>query len=120
DDVNALAGQLRKAHNFEPALWVGLHTGPAIVEVKEDALSLVGDARNVAVRLEEAAAPGQVICTEATHRLFQGRFQCTSLGPRKIKGVVQPVQLFRVERIAVVGSSSKAVATADLSPLTGR
>jgi class 3 adenylate cyclase/tetratricopeptide (TPR) repeat protein len=121
DEVNALAGQLRKAHNFEPSSpWVGLHTGPAIVEVKEDAVSLVGDARNVAVRLEEAAAPGQVICTEATHRLFQGRFQCASLGPRKIKGVAQPVQLFCVESIAAAGSLIEAGATAELSPLTGR
>ncbi len=120
DDVKALGGQLRNAHNFEPTPWVGLHTGPAIVEAKEDAVSLVGDARNVAVRLEEVAAPGQVICTEATHRLFQGRFQCASLGPRKIKGVAQPVQLFRVERIAVAGSPIEAVAPAELSPLTGR
>ncbi|HZY89497.1 MAG TPA: protein kinase, partial [Gemmataceae bacterium] len=120
DEMNPLAGQFHKAHNFEPSSWVGLHTGPAIVEVKGDAVSLVGDARNVAVRLEEVAAPGQVICTEATHRLFQGRFQCASLGPRKIKGVAQPVQLFRVERIAVAGSLIEAVATAELSPLTGR
>jgi hypothetical protein len=118
--VKALAGQLRKAHHFEPLPWVGLHTGPAIVEVKDDALSVVGDARNVAVRLEEEAAPGQVICTEATHRLFQGQFQCASLGPRKIKGVAQPVQLFHVERIAAGGNSIEAVATAELSPLTGR
>jgi class 3 adenylate cyclase/predicted ATPase len=120
DEVNALAGQLCKSHNFELSPWVGLHTGPAIVDVKEDAVSLVGDARNVAVRLEAAAAPGRVICTEATHRLFQGQFQCASLGPRKFKGVAQPVQLFRVERLAVAGSSIEAVATAELSPLTGR
>jgi class 3 adenylate cyclase/tetratricopeptide (TPR) repeat protein len=120
DEVNALAGQLRKAPNFEPSSWVGLHTGPAIVEVKEDAVSLVGDARNVAVRLEEAAAPGQVICTEATHRLLQGQFQCASLGPRKIKGAAQPVQLFRVERAGAAGSSVDAATTAELSPLTGR
>jgi serine/threonine protein kinase/predicted ATPase len=120
DEGHDFAGQFHKAHNFEPSTWVGLHTGSAIVEVKEDAVSLVGDARNVAVRLEEVAAPGQLICTEATHRLFQGRFQCASLGPRKIKGVAQPVQLFRVERIAVTGSLIEAVATAELSPLTGR
>src|SRR5439155_12411824 len=97
-----------------------IHSGPAIVEVKENAVSLVGDVRNVAVRLQAVSVPGQVICTEATHRLFQGRFQCTSLGPRKIKGVAQPVQLFRVERVAVGGSLIEAVATAELSPLTGR
>ncbi|MFL5245209.1 MAG: AAA family ATPase [Gemmataceae bacterium] len=120
DEVKALGGTLCHAHNLEPTPWVGLHTGSAIVELKEDAISLVGDARNVAVRLEEVGAAGQVICTEATHRLFQGRFQCESLGPHKIKGVAQPVQLFRVERIAVAGSLVEAAETVELSPLTGR
>lgn len=120
DEVKVFGGQLRHAHNLEPTPWIGLHTGPAIVEVKEDAVSLVGDARNVALRLKDVAAPGQVICTEATHRLFQGRFQCAELGRRTITGVARPVTLFRVERIAVAGSLLEASAPAGLSPLTGR
>ena len=84
------------------------------------AVSLVGEARNVAVRLEDVAVAGQVICTEASHRLFQGRFQCASLGRQKIKGVPVPVELFRVEHVAVAGSLIDAVAPAELSPLTGR
>ena len=84
------------------------------------AVSLVGEARNVAVRLEDVAVAGQVICTEASHRLFQGRFQCASLGRQKIKGVAVPVELFRVEHVAVAGSLIDAVAPAELSPLTGR
>ena len=120
EDVKALGEQLRREHKLELNPWVGIHTGPAIVESKEDAVSLVGDARNVAVRLEEVAVAGQVICTEATHRLFQGRFQCASLGRRKIKGVAQPVELFRVEEVAAAGSPIEAVAPAELSPLTGR
>ena len=47
----------------------------------------MGDARNVAVRLKEVAVAGQVICTEATHRLFRGQFQSQPLGSKKIKGV---------------------------------
>jgi predicted ATPase len=74
----------------------------------------------VAIRLESVAVPGQVICTEDSHRLFKGRFQCESLGSRKIKGVAQPVQLFRVEGIAWAGSLIEAAALAELSPLTGR
>ena len=100
--------------------WVGIHTGAAIVESKAGAVSLVGEARNVAVRLEDVAVAGQVICTEASHRLFQGRFQCASLGRQKIKSVAQPVELFRVEQVAVAGSPIDAVAPAELSPLTGR
>jgi len=100
--------------------WVGIHTGPAVIELKAGVVSLVGEARNVAVRLEEVAVAGQVICTEATYRIFQGRFQCVTLGPQKVRGISQPLELFRVERNAVSGSLLEAVAPAELSPLTGR
>jgi class 3 adenylate cyclase/tetratricopeptide (TPR) repeat protein len=118
--LKALGGQLPRGRGAEPRPWVGLHTGPAVVEVKGDAVSLVGEARNVAVRLKEVAAPGRVICTEATRRLFQGRFQCAGLGRRPIKGVAQPVQLFGVEGAAAAGSPIEASAPAGLTPLTGR
>jgi class 3 adenylate cyclase len=78
--------------------WVGIHTGAAVVESKggavslAGAVSLVGEARNVAVRLEDVAVAGQVISTEASHHLFQGRFQCASLGRQKIKGAALPVE----------------------------
>jgi class 3 adenylate cyclase/tetratricopeptide (TPR) repeat protein len=120
DDLRAIGGQILRGHNLEPNPWIGLHTGPAIVEVKDDAVSLVGEARNVAVRLKAVAATGQVICTEATHRLFRGQFQCTRFGHRPIKGVAQPVQLFRVERMVAAGSPIEASEPAALTPLTGR
>jgi serine/threonine protein kinase/predicted ATPase len=118
-DVKALGGQPRHAPDPEAKPWVGLHTGPAIVEVKDDAVSLVGDVRNVAVRLKDVAVPGQVVCTEATRRLFRRQFRCAALGERTIKGLARPVMLFRVERAAAAGSLFD-LAPAELSPLTGR
>jgi serine/threonine protein kinase/predicted ATPase len=119
DDVKAPGGPVRPAPELGAKPWVGLHTGPAIVEVKDDAVSLVGDVRNVAVRLKDVAAPGQVVCTDATHRLFRDQFRCAGLGDRKIKGVARPVKLFRVER-AAAGGRSFELPPAALSPLTGR
>jgi class 3 adenylate cyclase/tetratricopeptide (TPR) repeat protein len=120
EGMKVLGERLHHELKLELNAWVCIHTGQAIVEAKEDGVSLVGEARNVAVRLAEVAAHGQVICTEATHRLCQGRFQCAGLGNRKIKGVAQPVQLFRIEKIAVAGSLLEAATPAELSPLTGR
>src|SRR5207248_11550169 len=48
EDVKALGEQLRREQKLELNPWVGLHTGPAVVEAREDAVSLVGEARNVA------------------------------------------------------------------------
>jgi class 3 adenylate cyclase/tetratricopeptide (TPR) repeat protein len=119
-EVQGIAEQLRKEHQLELNPWVGIHTGSAVVEAKEDTVSLVGEARNVAVRLEEAAAPGQVVCTEATYRLIRGRFQSASLGRRKLKGVAQPVELFEVRAAGAAGSPIEAAGPVELTPLTGR
>jgi class 3 adenylate cyclase/tetratricopeptide (TPR) repeat protein len=118
DDLRALGGQFRHAPGLEANPRVGIHTGPALAEVKEDAISLVGDARNVAVRLKAVAAPGQVVCTDATRGLFRDQFQCARLGDQKIKGLSRPVTLFRVEREA--SGNPFELAPAELSPLTGR
>ena len=120
-DAMTLSGEQTDRRNtlkLDP--WVGIHTGAVVVESRAGAVSLVGEARNVAVRLEDVAVAGQIICTEASHRLFQGRFHCVSLGRQKIKSVTHPVELFRVEDVAVAGSPIDAVTPAELSPLTGR
>ncbi len=90
DDMKMLAEQLRKEQKLELNPWVGIHTGPAIVKAGEDTISLIGEARNVAVRLEDAATPDQIVCSHSTHRLIQGHFECISLGHRKIKGLRSP------------------------------
>jgi class 3 adenylate cyclase/predicted ATPase len=120
EDLKGLGERLRRRHGLGLNPWVGLHTGPAVVETKEDAVSLVGEARNVAVRLEDAAAPGQVLCSGATHRLIRGQFRCTGLGPRKLKGVAQAVELFQVQGVGEVPSAIEAAGPAGLTPLTGR
>jgi serine/threonine protein kinase/predicted ATPase len=120
EDLKSLGQMLprRLPPEFKP--WVGIHTGPAVVEVGEVAISLVGEARNVAVRLEDVAEPGQVICSAATHRLLQGYFDCASLGSRKIKGVSQPVELFLVQGVGAARSPIEVAGPAGLTPLTGR
>jgi class 3 adenylate cyclase/tetratricopeptide (TPR) repeat protein len=99
--------------------WACIHTGSAVAEVKEDAISLVGDVRNVAVRLKDVAVAGQLVCTDATRRLLRQQFQCEPLGEKKLKGVSRPVALFRLER-AAAPQTSFSLAPAELTPLTGR
>ncbi len=107
-DLPGLGETLRRQHKLELNPWVGLHTGAAVVEAKDDGVSLVGEARTLAVRLEDVATPGQVHCTEATYRLIRGPFECTALGPRKFKGVAQPVELFQVQGVGVGQSAIEA------------
>jgi class 3 adenylate cyclase/predicted ATPase len=120
DDLKALGERLRRGQTPELNPWVGIHTGPAVVEAGEESVSLVGEARNVAVRLKDVAEAGQVDCTGATHQLLQAHFECASLGSRKIKGVAQPVELFRVQAVTPVRNPIETAGPAGLTTLTGR
>ncbi len=119
-DMKALGERLRRDCKVELIPWVGLHTGLAVVEAKEDTVSLVGEARNVAVRLADVAAPGQILCSAATYRLIQGQFRCISLGARKIKGLAEPVDLYEIQGVGEARSAIEAEGPAGLTPLTGR
>jgi class 3 adenylate cyclase len=119
-DLKVLGEHLGRQHKLELNPWIGLHIGPAVVEAKEDTVSLVGEARNVAVRLEEVAEPGQVLCTEAAYRLIRNQFHCASLGHRKIQGAAKPIKLFGVQWAGEARSPFEAAGPAGLTPLTGR
>lgn len=119
-DLKGITEQLRHERNLMLNPWVGLHTGPAIVEVKEETVALVGEARNVAVRLEDVVETGQILCSDATYQLIRGQFQCAPLGPRKLKGVAAPVELFQVQGVGEGQSAIEATGPGGLSPLTGR
>jgi class 3 adenylate cyclase/predicted ATPase len=117
DDMKVLGARLRGEFKLELTLWCCIHTGPAVVATTGGAVSVVGEARNAAVQLEEFAVPGAVICSESTHRLFQSRFDCVSLSHKKIKGMAQPVELFKLQGMNRAPSGPDSIR---LTPLTGR
>jgi hypothetical protein len=57
-----------------------------------------GDAPNVAARVQAAAEPGSVILTMNVQRQVAGLFVAEEQGARELKGVSEPVQLFRIVR----------------------
>ena len=69
----------------------------------------------MAVRLKDVAEAGQVVCTGPTHQLLRAHFECASLGSRKLKGVAQPTELFRVEAAAPPRNPIETAGPADLT-----
>lgn len=118
--LNLIADELKQKHALELSPWLGIHTGLAIAQSKETGISLVGEARNLALRLKEVSKPGQIVCSQTTHLLLRGRFDCSSLGAHKFRSVTEPIDLFDVKS-QIEGSSPVEVASpVELSPLTGR
>lgn len=115
-----LGDEIRQKHKMELAPWLGIHTGPAIVKAKEDGVSFVGEARNMAMHLKEVSKVGQIVCSQSTHRLLRGKFDCTSLGQHKFKSMAEPIDLFYVQSELEDTSVAECSAPIELSPLTGR
>ena len=73
---------------------VGINSGQTAVGVVGAAdrhLVALGDAPNVAARLQSAAAPGTIVVGEATAQRLAHRFVLESLGEITVKGREQPV-----------------------------
>jgi len=81
-----------------PRFRVGVNTGSALVgNIGSEQLrnfNAMGDAVNVAARLQTVAEPGAVVIGESTLSQLGANTQTTPLGPLSLKGRVQPVEAF--------------------------
>ena len=79
---------------------MGLNTGLVVVGKIGDNLRMdytaIGDTTHVASRLEQLAAPGSVVISEATYRLVRGYVLVEDLGELSVKGKTDPVRAFRI------------------------
>ncbi|HEX6496391.1 MAG TPA: AAA family ATPase, partial [Acidobacteriaceae bacterium] len=101
---------------------IGIHSGAVVVGAGASKdVDVFGDAPNVAARVQAAAEPDTVLLTDATHRLVSGLFIAEDRGAHSLKGVQQPVQLYRVvQPSGVRGRLEAAAASRGLTPFVGR
>ena len=102
----------------------GLNTGFVVVgsigsDLRMD-YTAVGDATNVAARLQQAGAPGRVTISEATHRLVRGYFDVRPLGVLPVKGRAEPVSAWEVEAAHETRTRLEVAAERGLTPFVGR
>jgi adenylate cyclase len=84
----------------EVGYGIGIHTGEAIVgNIGTPELmnyTAIGDAVNVAARLQSEAQLGEVLISGSTYQRLPGCFEVEMLGERVVKGRTQPVPIYRV------------------------
>jgi class 3 adenylate cyclase/tetratricopeptide (TPR) repeat protein len=116
DAMVPLNAQLAADDGTPLAVRIGTHTGPVVIA---DGGEVFGETVNVAARVQAAAEPDTVVITAATQRLTAGIFLVEERGPQPLKGVREPVVLYRVLRTSGVRSRLD-VAGGRLSPYIGR
>jgi predicted ATPase/class 3 adenylate cyclase len=91
-DLNA-----RNARSGAPELSarIGIECGSVVVDAAGE---VFGEAPNVAARVQAAAEPGSVLITGSVQRQVAGLFIVEEKGAHELKGIAQPLSLYRVVR----------------------
>ncbi|MEP6469493.1 MAG: adenylate/guanylate cyclase domain-containing protein [Chloroflexota bacterium] len=96
----------------------GVNTGQVVAGDPASGPTLVtGDAVNTAARLEQAAAPGEILIGPVTYQLVRDAVSVEPLAPLELKGKSQPVHAYRL--VSVVAGASGRARRPD-APLVGR
>jgi class 3 adenylate cyclase/predicted ATPase len=119
--IERIKPTLSREHGFEIAVRIGMHTGIVVAgevgasDTRGD-MAVVGETPNVAARVEALARENTIVVSARTHGLVGGLFDFEDLGAHDLKGVEEPVQLFRV----IAARAADQDDTAAVPPLIGR
>ncbi len=107
------------------AARVGIATGLVVVgdltgEGAAQEQAVIGEAPNLAARLQALAKAGAVVIAPSTRQLLGELFDVSDLGKHSLKGLPEPVQAWRVIGESAVEGRFEALHFAGLTPLVGR
>jgi class 3 adenylate cyclase/predicted ATPase len=104
---------------------IGIATGLVVVgdlagEGEAQERAVVGDAPNLAARLQALAEPGQVLISDSIRQLTAGLFKYRDLGLVALKGLSGPIHAWQVIAESTIPSRFEARHETGLTPLVGR
>src|SRR6266480_3349950 len=89
EEIAVLNGQLEADFGAAVSVRTGVNTGEVVTGTEERLAT--GDAVNLAARLEQAAAPGEIVIGPQTWRLVRDAVEAEPLAPLQLKGKSAPV-----------------------------
>ena len=99
-DVKECVAELDRASEIHLEVRIGINTGEVVTGDPSAGHGFVsGDAVNVGKRLEQAAAPAEIVLGESTYRLVEHAVRATRLDPLRLKGKADLATAFRLESV---------------------
>jgi class 3 adenylate cyclase/tetratricopeptide (TPR) repeat protein len=115
DALGVLNGELERDYGTTVTVRTGVNTGQVVTGTEERLAT--GDAVNLAARLEQAAAPGDIVIGPETWRLVRDAVTVEPLAPLELKGKTLPVSAYR---LVALGTGLRDARHPIGAPMVGR
>ncbi|MGH3036598.1 MAG: ATP-binding protein [Gaiellaceae bacterium] len=103
--LETLNAELERDWGVRIAVCTGINTGEVVAgDASAGQLLVTGDAVNVAARLQQAAAAGEVLIGRDTYLILRDAVQGEPVEPLQVKGKEEPVEAYRLAEVAPVAA----------------
>jgi class 3 adenylate cyclase len=125
DEMRRFAERLRAEKGLNLQIRVGANVGDVVVRSIQTGEAQVeytpiGHSISLASRLQVLANPGSIAISEGLRKLVEGYFTLKSLGPARIKGSTEPVNVYEVLGLGPLRTRLQRAAGRGLTKFVGR
>jgi class 3 adenylate cyclase len=125
EELKRYSGRLREAGNLPIEGRVGVNTGEVVVRsittgAGQVEYTPIGHTTNLASRMQALAPTGSIATSEQTRKLVEGYFALKQLGPTRVKGVSEPVNVYEVIGLGTLRTRLQRAVGRGLTKFVGR
>jgi class 3 adenylate cyclase len=125
EELKRYSDRIREEGRLPLQARVGVNTGEVVVRsittgAGQVEYTPIGHTSNLASRIQMLAPIGSIAATEQVKKLCEGYFILKSLGPTKVKGISEPVNVYEVTGLGPLRTRLQRSAGRGLTKFVGR
>jgi class 3 adenylate cyclase/predicted ATPase len=125
EELKRYSDRMRQEGRLPLQARVGVNTGEVVVRSIQTGeahaeYTPIGHTANLAARMQVLAPIGSIAATEQVRKLCEGYFLFNGLGPTKVKGVSEPVNVYEVTGLGPLRTRLQRAAGRGLTRFVGR
>jgi class 3 adenylate cyclase len=124
EEIKRFAERLRADKGLNLQVRVGANSGEVVVRSIQTGqhaeYTPIGHSTSLASRLQTLATPGAIAISEGLRKLIEGYFTLKALGPARIKGVSEPINIYEVMGLGPLRTRLQRAVGRGLTKFVGR